>query len=206
MDNRMLPISRKGDGLKRALFLCADNYRASRFCEELFNSLVRDEGLNWQAISRALEPGAAQRVAAPVAPEVVAALRSRGAAPVNHRRLPLAVNPFDYETSHVIVAIVSDPRVLARAPIAERLPASVDVWSPDRGRPSSLQFEGLAGGVEGMLDAITGRDRAMREGVRLRTAPTKASAKLCTQTFIGHEQAYARFEELAQSRPRVSSR
>ena len=36
-------VSRRTD-LQRVLFLCADNYHESRFCEELFNSFARSEG------------------------------------------------------------------------------------------------------------------------------------------------------------------
>ena len=83
---------RKGDGFQRVLFLCEDNYLHSRFCEELFNSLVRSEGLNWDAASRALSPEAARSVRESMSPDATGYLRSIGVAPVNHLRL-LSISP-----------------------------------------------------------------------------------------------------------------
>ena len=37
------------------LFLCTGNYYRSRFAEELFNALCRQQGLAWQATSRGLQ-------------------------------------------------------------------------------------------------------------------------------------------------------
>ena len=101
-----IPIRRKGGSLRRLLFLCADNHLASRYCEELFNSRIRGEGLNWQGLSRAFRFPAGPRPVEPMAPEAVSGLRRRGAAPVNHRRLPLAAVPFDFETSQQVVAVL----------------------------------------------------------------------------------------------------
>lgn len=100
-----MPVSRKGDSLKRILFLCEDNFLASRFCEEYFNSLVRDLGLNWQAASRALSPEAARQHPEPMSADAVRYLRSSGVAPVNHRRLPLGVTDFDLEMSNFVLVI-----------------------------------------------------------------------------------------------------
>lgn len=138
------PISRQGGGFRRLLFLCADNYLASRYCEELFNSRIRGEGLNWQGISRAYvrEPG--PRPLDSMAPEAVAGLRQRGAAPVNHRRLPLAALPFDFDCSERVIAVM---------PPTRRMDV-VNAWPAQSGRVELLTV--VCRDVSTLLDELTG--------------------------------------------------
>jgi len=190
MPELMPPISRKGDGLKRALFLCEDNFVHSRFCEELFNSLVRDEGLNWQAVSRALSPAAARRPLEPMADSAAAALRAVGAAPVNHRRLPLGVTQFDFETSHIAIAIdAGEARQLLQRHWAEFAPLVV-FWSPG----AAPHFDALTAAVRQLLERVSGRSGRADPGLPVSPSVRPgASAKLCAQPGTGrNEQRYAK--------------
>ncbi len=87
---------RQGRTLRRVLFVCQDNYALSRFAEEYFNSLVRQEGLNWQAASRALatELPAQQDAMDPTA---LAALRER--------RAPISLTWREISMSDVLIGI-----------------------------------------------------------------------------------------------------
>lgn len=109
-------IPRKAGALGRVLFLCGENYHASRFCEELFNSHSRVEGLNWQALSRAVLAEPAAKNEGPISLPAVEYLRLLGAAPVNHLRLPLRVTDFDLAMSADVIALG-----LAWKPHIERL-------------------------------------------------------------------------------------
>lgn len=125
-------LSRKAESLRRILFLCADNHLESRFCEELFNSHARTEGLYWQATSRAMWPEPARRSEGPMSVSALEALRVLGAAPVNHLRLPLAVGDFDVRTSSTIV-VIGEPGPLCterRLPEAEWWPHDVAAPTP----------------------------------------------------------------------------
>jgi len=191
MEPTAFPISRKGDSLKRALFLCEDNYRASRFAEELFNSLIRGEGLNWQAVSRAVSPTAARRQSEPMAPEAVACLRSFGAAPVNHRRLPLGATAFDLEMSHVVIAATGPA---CRAAVLEAWPEHarrIEHWPVDEAAPVQDLLEDLAVSVHAMLDRMLGR----RPGPR--SSRPGASAKLGLRPLRGNELSHVLSRESA---------
>lgn len=160
MQQMTFPISRKGDGLRRALFLCEDNHLESRFCEELFNSLVRDEGLNWQAVSRALSPVAARRHREPMARDAIACLRQLGAAPMNHGRLPLGATEFDFETSFVAIAIApagKDPGLRDHWP---KYASQVEIWPVNAALPVAGRLRELQLAVGEMLDRMLGRRAA----------------------------------------------
>jgi protein-tyrosine-phosphatase len=191
MNGKPIPVSRKGEGLRRALFLCEDNFRDSRFCEELFNSLVRDEGLNWQAISRAISAPAARLASAAMATDAVAALRARGAAPVNHRRLPLGHNGFDLETCHVVIAIRP---AAAATPDPERAADAVgsEHWTIDAALPLAARYEWLGAAVRSLLDRICGREADAAEVV-------SASGKLASPSFVGNGRVYAGQQQRADS-------
>ena len=183
------PVSRKGDGLKRALFLCEDNYLASRFCEELFNSLVRGEGLNWQAISRAYRTSAARGFSEPMAPEAVAFLRDAGAAPVNHRRLPLGATPFDFEMSYVVVALAPREQFAAVTRAWPDFSSQIEYWMIDPDLPAEARLREYTFSVRQMIDAMIGRGplpaaRMPREPQNARSA--KLSARSVAPATLSH--------------------
>jgi protein-tyrosine-phosphatase len=201
-----LPFSRKGDGLKRALFLCRDNRLLSRFCEELFNSLVRAEGLNWQAVSRALSVDALKGSIEPMAPQAVARLRSLGAAPVNHRRLPLAATAFDFEMSFVTIAIEPvDGQAAVRAAwpgFADR----IEFWDIDPAAAGEAQLADIARSVRRMLDQLLGRD-ARPDASAVQARPGAAgSAKLLRRPPRASELSHVRDNETVSATSRASSR
>jgi protein-tyrosine-phosphatase len=184
-----IPISRKGDSLKRVLFLCEDNHLKSRFCEELFNSLVRDEGLNWQAVSRALSPVAARRYRDSMAREAVACLRSLGAAPMNHGRLPLGATAFDFDMSFVAIAIRPAGR---DARLRERWPdyaSQIQIWPVDESLPLAWQLRDLAFAVGQMLDQMLGRGEG---AATVLPVPQGPSAKIGTRAYTGSELSHVR--------------
>ncbi|MGW8368708.1 MAG: hypothetical protein ACWGPN_08505 [Gammaproteobacteria bacterium] len=148
-------VERKGEGLRRALFLCEDNFTASRFCEEMFNSLVRDEGLNWQATSRSYSPSPARRHLEPMSAAAIAALRGAGVAPVNHCRLPLEVTPFDFETSYIVVAVAPRDQHAAIMRAWPAYASLIEFWRRDE-EPAG-QFGELVYSVASMLDAMLAR-------------------------------------------------
>jgi hypothetical protein len=138
-------MSRKGRVLRRVLFVGRDNLSVSRFCEEYFNSLVRNEGLNWQASSRAArqlqESGIARQSMSDGAIDVLRELR---AAPVNHRRAPATLAWRDVAMTDVLIAIGVRASDLGRTTGGWLLSLPVTHWE----RPSADQaledFEGLA--------------------------------------------------------------
>ncbi len=94
-----------GMTLHRLLFLCGANYYLSRFCEELFNHYAATRRLPWQALSRALLEAPATRNVGPMSAFAIEQLRKRAIQPLNHLRLPLPVNAFDFETSELVIAV-----------------------------------------------------------------------------------------------------
>jgi protein-tyrosine-phosphatase len=152
-------VSRKGDGLKRVLFLCHDNYQSGRFCEELFNSLARAEGQNWQGTSRAVEPTLGAAYDEPMAPQAVDALRRMGIAPVNHGRLPLGVTAFDLETNDLVIAVDADGWRDRFEQDWPDLVVGIRYWSSG----SEASPKTLARQVHGLIDELLDRPgRALR--------------------------------------------
>ena len=154
------PVSRKGDGLRRALFLCEDNYLAGRFCEELFNSLIRGEGLNWQAVSRAYRTSAARGFSEPMAPEAVAFLRNIGTAPANHRRLPLGATPFDFEMSSVVVALAPSEQFVYVTGAWREFAGRIELWEIDLSTSVEARLRACTSAVSQMIDVMLGRATA----------------------------------------------
>jgi hypothetical protein len=99
-------ISRRARSLRRVLFLSPHDYSYGRFCEEFFNSIARNEGLNWLARSRAVLPERElPNRGLFMDPAALDALRLRGAAPVSHERRPTAVTIRDESISDVLIGI-----------------------------------------------------------------------------------------------------
>lgn len=90
---------------KLVLFLSSDNQCCGRFCEELFNHFAAKNGLNWEAISRALQPSTAGKWTYPMSPIAVDFLRRRRIRPRNGLRPPLSVTHLDFQVSSVVVAL-----------------------------------------------------------------------------------------------------
>jgi protein-tyrosine-phosphatase len=152
-----IALNRKAESLRRILFLCANNYHASRFCEELFNSFARTEGLYWQATSRAMWPRPAERNEGPMSVCAIEALRELGAAPVNHLRLPLPVGEFDVRTSATIV-VIGEQGPLCMERLAGAQPPGLEYWPhDDAGRASRDGLLSLAQALHGLVASV--RDR-----------------------------------------------
>jgi protein-tyrosine-phosphatase len=200
-----IPLSRKGDGLRRALFLCMDNYLASRFCEELFNSLVRAEGLNWQAVSRGLSAPAARVTPEPMAPEAVERLRAIGAAPVNHRRLPLAAAAFDLEMSFVVVAIAPRGQHAAIGAAWPRFSGQIEFWSVAPGRSVQALLNELTFSVRHMVDTMLGRASRATPAAAERGRNRPDSAKLRLQSPMEGELEHVRVNKSVTTNPRAPS-
>lgn len=85
------------------LFLCTGNYYRSRFAEILFNSMVRQRGLDWVADSRGLRlessnPG-------PISRFTLTALQEMGIDVTEPIRFPLPVGPGDFQSAHHVIAV-----------------------------------------------------------------------------------------------------
>lgn len=147
-------LSRKAESLRRILFLCADNYHESRFCEELFNSHARTEGLYWQATSRAMWPEPAKRNEGPMALCAIEALRELGAAPVNHLRLPLPVGDFDVRMSSTVV-VIGEPGPVFAEHVAAYHTTVVERWpGSSRGTHSQADLLRLARDLSELIASV----------------------------------------------------
>jgi protein-tyrosine phosphatase len=85
------------------LFLCTGNYYRSRFAEILFNALVGEHGVPWQAFSRglALEP----RNVGPMSSYAINALSTLGIESTAVQRWPIAVQENDFQAAQRIIAL-----------------------------------------------------------------------------------------------------
>lgn len=89
----------------RVLFLCTGNYYRSRFAEHLFNHLVPDYGLPWQAFSRGLAIEMVDEHAGPISPFTLQGLAARGIPFGAPARGPIALSEQDLAAAHHIVAL-----------------------------------------------------------------------------------------------------
>lgn len=199
------PFSRKGDSLKRILFLCDDNHLASRYCEEYFNSLVRDRGLNWQASSRALSAVAARQNSGPMAGVAIEFLRSHGVAPVNHRRLPLGATRFDFQMSDCIVVLAQpDESTGIRDAWKDFAPQMQFLASSTGAVASRLQL--LSREIDRLFDDMIGqelRNDHLPGGLHRAGA---VSAKLAPVPSCADEYPHARHRQSASSFDRTPLR
>lgn len=100
--------------MQTILFLCTGNYFRSRFAEQFFNHVAREENLPWVAESRALRPVALSRNPGSISVYTLEALRQRG---INAcaKRTPQDLTEADLlRASRIIAAKEAEHRPLAR--------------------------------------------------------------------------------------------
>lgn len=111
------------------LFLCTGNYYRSRFAEILFNSLARQQNLNWTADSRglrleALNPG-------PISRHTLRSLKELGIQVEQPIRYPVTVTSIDFQSAGHVVAV----KEAEHRPMIERLFPEwldqVEFWTVD---------------------------------------------------------------------------
>jgi protein-tyrosine phosphatase len=91
---------------RAVLFLCTGNYYRSRFAELLFDHLMQEAGLAWQAESRGLATNLGIHNVGPVARVVLEALRMRGIAwDATCPRFPRQVRSADLAAADLIIAL-----------------------------------------------------------------------------------------------------
>lgn len=113
------------------LFLCSGNYYRSRFAEFLFNRLVVDTELPWQACSRGLIVDRISHNIGPISPYTITALQSRRIILPEVLRFPLQLQEQDLTAAHRIIAL---KEIEHRPLLAERFPLwtdRVDYWHID---------------------------------------------------------------------------
>lgn len=106
--------------MNTVLFLCSGNYYRSRFAEVVFNSLVAESGIPWQAESRALRISG--RNVGPISVHAREGLAERGIELPGDVRFPMLVTETDLQTARRIVALKEAEH---RSMIARRFPT----WS-----------------------------------------------------------------------------
>lgn len=152
-------VSRRARGLKRVLFLCPDNYSLGRFCEEYFNSIVRNEGQNWQAASRATSLPERAPDRPPMDRAAVSALREFCAAPVNHERQPQPLSRRDIAISDLLIGVCIPPiesccggTELVSAP-------RIELWQPDAATGTAATWGWLADRTLSLIARLDARSR-----------------------------------------------
>ena len=151
-------VQRKPNALRRVLFLCSENYHESRFCEELFNSHSRGEGINWLGLSRAVTAVPALRNEGPMSVTAINYLRVIGAAPVNYLRLPLQVTDFDFQMSYIVIVLGTDAAQAVRW-AWPHYASQIERWSvPEtRERHSRTTLAALRREVGALVEILQGR-------------------------------------------------
>jgi protein-tyrosine phosphatase len=87
------------------MFLCTGNYYRSRYAEELFNYLAKEDGLNWNSFSRgAAERGSPENIG-PMARYALRALTAKGITPEGAARDPQPCSPMDFENAELVIAL-----------------------------------------------------------------------------------------------------
>lgn len=87
-----------------ALFLCTGNYYRSRFAEELFNHLARENRLSERSTSLGFAPQPDVNPG-PISTYTLRALAERNIRPQNASRLPAAVTAADFLKFKIIIAL-----------------------------------------------------------------------------------------------------
>ena len=107
--------------LRTIVFICTGNFYRSRFCEYLFNSLAKKNGLNWRATSRGLRAKTAANEG-PISEFVAYRLIAMGV-PFDRARFPIQLSEFDLADADLVVALKKDEH---HAMMVEQFPAWAD--------------------------------------------------------------------------------
>jgi protein-tyrosine phosphatase len=91
--------------LKRILFSCTGNYYRSRSAEELFNHRAAEQGIGWDAISRALAIERGSNNIGPVSPFTADALNVMKIVSAGLTRTPKACGVEDLQSADLVVAL-----------------------------------------------------------------------------------------------------
>lgn len=91
--------------MKRVLFLCTGNYYRSRFAEELFNHLAKQEAVEACADSCGLDLVKGAINIGPISVYTASALRVRGIDLPSPIRSPKSLRADDLERAHQVVAL-----------------------------------------------------------------------------------------------------
>ena len=122
--------------MNTCLFLCTGNYYRSRYAECVFNAIVAEQQLSWQAISRGLALERGVNNTGPISQTVREALRTLGIDVPVPIRYPLPVQEHEFARAHLIIALQEAEH---RPLLHERYPAWVDrvvYWQVRDVRPS----------------------------------------------------------------------
>lgn len=125
--------------MNRLLFLCTGNYYRSRFAEILFNSLVSESGLDWQADSRGLALNVASLNVGPMAHVARDLLMAKGIRSASMQRFPLPASEADFAAADLVIALDEDehrPMMRSRFPAWEKkiaywLVHDLDQWDSE---------------------------------------------------------------------------
>jgi protein-tyrosine phosphatase len=114
------------------LFLCTGNYYRSRYAEILFNSVAKNMGLPWRALSRGLALERGVNNVGPMAVAAVKDLKARGLCAVpEFDRFPIQATVDNFEATHWIVALKEAEHLPL---LRDRFPAwaeKIEFWHVD---------------------------------------------------------------------------
>ena len=89
----------------KVLFLCTGNYYRSRYAEILFNSLVSEIGLDWQAMSRGLALETGVNNIGPMNRDAIERLKNQGIQTDEYNRAPIQLQEYDLDQAELIIAL-----------------------------------------------------------------------------------------------------
>jgi protein-tyrosine phosphatase len=91
--------------MKKILFLCTGNYYRSRYAEEIFNHIAKQQGLAWRAFSRgAAESGSPDNVG-PMSRFAREALEALAIVPEGGMRAPMPCVLADFHDADLVIAL-----------------------------------------------------------------------------------------------------
>ncbi len=160
------------------LFLCTDNYLASRFAEVLFNSVAARMGLPWHASARRLGLERGPHSIAPLAPSAIKALDALGVAAVEAcTRVPEQAAVTDLDNASLIIALKQDERLPL---LQECFPTCVDKVEFWQVADAADALAGMEQKVMQLIARLFGGTRAASAG------ETIAPSKLCPKCRQPH--------------------